>query len=395
MLAGGSRADLALMALTQAQQLLESAAPAEAAARELAAVHIALGQVLLALLQYDRAEAALHQGLSLAAELADELAVGTVCLQLGLVAVGRNERALAAERFGRARLHLEAVGDLSASPRPRRNCRLAHQRGDLAEAERGYGEALALAQGAEQDALAAQLHLSLAQVTEQPSTTTPPRPLCRGHPGIPAESDAPALAAAEAGLAELLLHQGQFATARIHAEAARAVAEGPAGRAMPWRAYLLLQRIAAAEGDGAKADHWRRRTQETFAASPDAEGVRSHWRPLVEMVARACHGERWPKRPWNGWSAWKHEEWQQLAQAIWRILSGERGEDLWRDLDHIDALVCGRSWSAWGSTATRDGPRRAGRVRGAGRRCGQQSPIEAGKRVITAGRTAGRGAVCP
>jgi tetratricopeptide (TPR) repeat protein len=274
--------------------------------------------------------------------LADELAVGTVCLQLGLVAVGRNERALAAERFGRARLHLEAVGDsVGVASATAQLAALAHQRGDLAEAERGYGEALALAQGAEQDALAAQLHLSLAQVTEQAEHYD----AAQGHYAeairvYQQNQMRPALAAAEAGLAELLLHQGQFATARIHAEAARAVAEGPAGRAMPWRAYLLLQRIAAAEGDGAKADHWRRRTQETFAASPDAEGVRSHWRPLVEMVARACHGEALAQEAVERVERLEaSEEWQQLAQAIWRILSGERGEDLWRDLDHIDALV--------------------------------------------------------
>ena len=32
-------------------------------------------------------------------------------------------------------------------------------------------------------------------------------------------------------------------------------------------------------------------------------------------------------------------EWQHLAEAIWRILDGERGSALYEELDHIDALV--------------------------------------------------------
>ena len=32
-------------------------------------------------------------------------------------------------------------------------------------------------------------------------------------------------------------------------------------------------------------------------------------------------------------------EWGELAGSIWRILSGERGEELYAELDHVDALV--------------------------------------------------------
>ena len=33
------------------------------------------------------------------------------------------------------------------------------------------------------------------------------------------------------------------------------------------------------------------------------------------------------------------EEWQQLAQTIWKVLGGGRGEELFAELDHVDALV--------------------------------------------------------
>jgi hypothetical protein len=144
-------------------------------------------------------------------------------------------------------------------------------------------------------------------------------------------------------LASLFLDEGQTEKARIHAEAARATAEGSSPDVHPWKVYALLQRIAEAEKDQEMAAHWRTRVQEDFAASPESKPVLERWRPIIRGVAAACRGEALSGETVGLLEKLEAvEQWQKLAATIWRILDGERNAALCAELDHVDALIVQR-----------------------------------------------------
>ncbi|HHX64109.1 MAG TPA: tetratricopeptide repeat protein, partial [Chloroflexi bacterium] len=272
----------------------------------------------------------------------DSRAIGAIQMQLGLIAAARQDVDSARRRFEQALEQMETAQDLAGMATIWNQLgSLAWQLQDLDEAEKCYHRALEMAHKAEHVLMEAQSHMRLAQIAAHTGRSQVAQNHYAQAIRIYQEHDLqPALASAEAALAELLLHTGELQNARVHAEAARAVAEslGPAGR--HWEACLLLQRIAEAEGDEEKIIHWRSRTHEAFAASPEAERVRESWGQLIEAVIKSCRGEAMDAETVElVESLEKNEEWEALAIAIWRILGGERGSDLYEYLDHIDALV--------------------------------------------------------
>jgi len=151
-----------------------------------------------------------------------------------------------------------------------------------------------------------------------------------------------AVVATEMALARLLLEEGQPQNAKIHAEAARAVAEGSPD-AHPWQVYVLLRRIAEEGKDAEKEAHWRARAQESFASSSESKAVLRQWRPVIVGAARACRGEALDSATVELLEKLESTtQWQKLAATVWRILGGERGAELAAELDHVDALIVRR-----------------------------------------------------
>ncbi|MGI5917731.1 MAG: tetratricopeptide repeat protein [Anaerolineae bacterium] len=338
----GGRADAALATYVRALRLLEKLDNIGPARRELVWLYEDMGQVYLAAMQMERAEHVLEKGLELAVAPDDSRAIGAIQMQLGLIAAARQDVDSARRRFEQALEQMETAQDLAGMATIWNQLgSLAWQLQDLDEAEKCYHRALEMAHKAEHVLMEAQSHMRLAQIAAHTGRSQVAQNHYAQAIRIYQEHDLqPALASAEAALAELLLHTGELQNARVHAEAARAVAEslGPAGR--HWEACLLLQRIAEAEGDEEKIIHWRSRTHEAFAASPEAERVRESWGQLIEAVIKSCRGEAMDAETVElVESLEKNEEWEALAIAIWRILGGERGSDLYEYLDHIDALV--------------------------------------------------------
>jgi tetratricopeptide (TPR) repeat protein len=338
----GGRADAALATYMRALRLLEELDKSAAGRRELVSLYEDMGQVYLALMQMDRAEGVLQKGLDLGRAPEDSRAIGAMHMQMGLIAAARQDFRMARWRFEQALEQMQVANDIAGIATIWNQLgALAWQLQELDEAEECYEQALEMARKADHVLMIAQAHMRLAQVT---AGTGRPQ-VAQNHYAqairIYQENNLhPALASAEAALAELLLSLGELQNARVHAEAARAVAEslGPAGR--HWEACFLLQRIAEAEGDGKKIDHWRARTREAFAASPEADRVRESWDQLISTVVQSCRGEAMDAETVDlVESLEKNEEWERLADAIWRILGGERGVDLYEYLDYIDALV--------------------------------------------------------
>jgi len=334
----------AASAYARALELLGALMTNPDARRELMLLQADLGGLLLVAGQMDKAEEAYQRGLALAEELGDRYRRGTMSAQLGTIAFAREQPEQAKRLCEAALEHLQGSEDYAGTATVWGQLAAIALRGsDLAEAKRCYEQALELTRKAGNALFEAQILVQLAQVAEQ---TRQPRE---------AEADyvqalriyqernvRQAVVATEMALARLLLGEGQPQNARIHAEAARVVAEGSPD-VHPWQVYVLLRRIAEEEKDVEKVAHWRARAQEAFASSPESKAVLRQWRPMIVGAARACRGEALDsgtvelleKLEGTG-------QWQKLAATIWRILGGERGEELVAELDHVDALIVRR-----------------------------------------------------
>lgn len=357
LLASG-RVDAALGYSTRALDLFSSQPTGPATQRELLALHRELGDAHLAAGRLDQAQEAYQQGLALAGRIGNERAMGSMEAQLATIATIRGDPERASQLLQTALEHFRASGDTAAMAMTWSQLgALAHHASDASEAERCYQRALELAKEATRPLLEGQALVQLAQLAEE-----------AGRPHDAEERYAEAVrvyqrhdfqspaASAEIALAELLLRQGQLRDARVHAEAACTVMEGSTPRAPVWRAYALLRRIAKAEGDDQSEARWRERARESFAGSTEAEHVFEQWRAVIQGVSRACRGEALDGETVGLLENLEaHEEWRDLVSAIWRILGGERGPEVFGDLDHVDALVTRRILTAIEAPGMADG----------------------------------------
>ena len=225
---------------------------------------------------------------------------------------------------------------------------LAWHSADLEEADRCYQHALDLAREAGQPLVEAQVHLQLALTARQADRLDDAEGHYTQAIRIYQENNIRAgLASAEVALAELLLGEGEVERARVHAEAARAVAEDSRVAFDAWAVYALLQRIAEAQGDAERVAQWRAKTQESFAHSPEAGQVLQQWQSVITGVANAARGETLDADTVALLEQLEErQEWRDLVGVIWRILGGERGRELYAELDHVDALVVRRTLEA-------------------------------------------------
>ena len=337
------RMDGALPAYAQALQLLKGTGERAEVRREILSVHADLGEALLITAQLDKAQEVCQTGLEMATELQDKKAMGALTAKLGAVAVARQQPELARQHFENALELMSATDDPASTARIWDQLgMLAWQfQGDLAEAERCFDQVVQLSQGANQFMLQAQALTQLAQVAQSSGRPDDAETRYTQALSIYREQNIrPAVVSTEATLAEMLLRQGDLLKAGAHAEAARVVAEGIGAESRPWEVYLLLRRIAQAEGNEGKVKRWHVRAQESFAGSTEAEQVRQRWQTLIQTVARSCRGEALDLETVELVEKLETTaEWQGLAQTIWRVLRGERGPQLHGDLDLVDATV--------------------------------------------------------
>ncbi|MFH1086682.1 MAG: hypothetical protein V1772_13085, partial [Chloroflexota bacterium] len=339
--------EAAYQVYAQALELLSQATASRAMRAERLALYEDLAELSLAAGQFGAAEEHCQRGLDLAAQLGDQPMTAALRLHLAGAHAARDQGAAAREQLTQALDLYAALDDKGhLSVVWERLGALALGDGQPDEALRSLGTALELARAAEQPLRVAQLHLHLAQVAE----STDRLDAAAEHYGqamvlYQQQDQRSAQASAELALAGLLLRRGAASQARVHAEAARVLAEGLAdqgleGQGQPWEAYALLQRIADAEGNPAAVARWRRRAREACAASPASEAVRQQWQPLIASVAASCRGAALSIETVAAVEELeKSADWQALAAAIWRVLGGERGDDLYDTLDHVDAFI--------------------------------------------------------
>lgn len=342
------RGDAAVAALTAALGAL-SEARGDEARQEAMLARQDLGDAYLAGGRPTEAAEAYRQGLEMARERDDRRLMGTLNAQLGTIAMAQDDKGTARQHLEAALFDLQTTNDAAAmSAIWSQLGTLAWRGADLEEAERCYQQALELARQAGQPLVEAQVHLQLALTARQADRLAD----AEGHYTqairiYQENSVRTGLVSAEVALAELLLGEGELEKARVHAEAARAVAEDPRVTFDAWAVYALLQRIAEAQGDAERGAHWRAKTQEAFAHSPEAQQVQQQWQSVITGVANAARGETLDANTVELLEQLEgRQEWRDLVGVIWRILGGERGAELYAELDHVDALVVRRTLEA-------------------------------------------------
>jgi len=346
------RADMAVSSLTAALAALSATTGPEArqeamlAQQDLGDAHLAGGRLADAADSY-------RKGLEMAREADDPRLMGTLNAQLGTIAMARDDKDAARQHLEAALFHLQTVGDAAAMAAIWSQLgTLAWHSTDLDEADRCYQQALELARQAERPLVEAQVHLQLALTARQADRLSDAEAHYSQAIGLYQDNMAQGnvragLASAEVALAELLLAEGEVEKARVHAEAARAVAEDPRVAFDAWAVYALLQRIAEVQGDAERVAHWRAKTQESFAHSPEAQQVLQQWQDTITAVANAARGEALDAQTVALLEQLEErQEWHDLVGIIWRVLEGERGQELYAELDHVDALVVRRMLQA-------------------------------------------------
>lgn len=335
------RPDMALGVLQMAAELLGDVHLAEAQ-RALVSTLGDQSALLLAVGQGEKAEQASQAALQLATTLQETSVMGVLHAQLGAVAMARNDAVGAREQL------LAAIELLAQNPEDSAVASLWSQLGalawdtshDAAEAERCLTQASTWAERTGQTPLRVQVEAQLADIEEATGRLPEAEArllqtaeMCEARDYIPGQLSA------EIALSEYYLRRHNLPQAKLHAEQARLVADNqPQG--FPWQVYGLLRQIAEIEGVSDQERHWRRQEQEVFIASPESQLVRQQWAQLIEAVARACRGQAMDVETAERVEKLEAQpEWREMAQAIWRILGGERGEALYAALDHLDATV--------------------------------------------------------
>ncbi len=356
----GRRYDLALVPLQRGIEALNDLGREPAARRERAELYAELAETLIATGQYQEAEQQCQAGLREITSLSDPATEGGLHARMGVIAVRRNQAEQAREHYARALEQMRRAQDAPGMAAIETQLASLAMRppADLDRAREHLARALGHAHDSENALLEGQIVVQLAQVAAQSGDGAEAERLFRQALALYAEHDiTPGLIASRASLAELLLQQGRAEDARAEAEAALETAESAGPDMVPWELYLLLQRIAQERGQAEELARWRAATQTAFARSPQAGPIRMRWQSVINAVAQGARGETMDAEVAQTIEEMETvADWRNLGRAIMRILSGERGDALWRDLDHMDAVIVRAILEALAEQPEQDAP---------------------------------------
>ncbi|MHB1355423.1 MAG: hypothetical protein ACYCZF_05535 [Anaerolineae bacterium] len=304
-----------------------------------------LVEMMMAAREFGNAGQIGERALLLATELDDIAVLGRLNYELAAIVYNQGDRERTKQYAESAMHYLEAENNLGGQAEVwRLLATLNMQEGHSTEACQQLQRALELARLAEIPQMVADTLVRLGQVLVKEERLAEAETAYMQALALFQEHNArPSQATTEVALSELLLNEGQIASARSHAEAARALAEGMGSIAQPWVIFDLLERIAIAEEDAARALVWRRRARESLAESPQADAIMARWRPLLQKLAAVCNGEVLDDETLANLEKMEAEaDNPELFAAIWRVLGGERGSDLYESLGMAQAVLVKR-----------------------------------------------------
>lgn len=166
------------------------------------------------------------------------------------------------------------------------------------------------------------------------------------------------VAVASSNLADLLLAQNRLDEAEQYARQAATIKATLDLSAEPWKTFQILAEIADKRGQPDEARTWRRKGQETFAAFAGSDTqMQRHmqtWQPRIQAIVLAVGGNDEARQAVEQLCdrLAQTDDWKNIAVVVRRILNGERGNDLFDDLDRTDAYLVNRILQALGGGET-------------------------------------------
>jgi tetratricopeptide (TPR) repeat protein len=327
-------------ALTLSEQL----EPSNDVKQQRGTIYTDLGDVFRGLGEFDRAQQAYENSLAIKKEIDDLRGVAVVEEQLGMLAMLQDDLTTAIDRYRSALATaqqlqapaMEAVAwhqlgrvyeedkDYTAADRAyRESARINEQQGNMAGAASTYGQ-LAI------------LNVRMQKLPEAEQWYR------KALASFRAVGDKPGESRQLNNFASLLANQPNRLTKAYQlALAALEIKQtlDPA-TAEIWKTYILLARIATAQGETDAAKEYHQLARTTKAAFAGTQYELQQYAPLIELVVAAV-GDAVAREQLEPVLVQMMENgWGQLVAAIRRVLAGEREvEALWDDLDLEDAMI--------------------------------------------------------
>ncbi len=341
-LRGTQHADVAVRSLNEALDLLDPFDANEATRTRRAEIYSDLLEVHLQLGQIEDAASACQRGLSALGDLENPQLRANLHTRAAFLAVRQNDLDKAREELQEAATIMTTTGDLAGLAAIENQLATLDLRSPdgIPSAMEHLSRAIGHARDGGQWLVEAQLHSQRAQLaTQQRNFDAAENELREAIALYESNGASGLLTMARATLAEFLLRLSRPEEAQSEAELAL-VAGKASGQGIPWELYLLLQRIAAAREDEAQYARWRALTTETYAQSPAAASVVNRFAPLFDALVKVSQGEAMDTDAAEMLESMENNaQSKELAQSLWRVLSGERGEVLFANLDHVGTAV--------------------------------------------------------
>jgi tetratricopeptide (TPR) repeat protein len=323
--------------------------------RQIGMYHTDLALVLTRLGQHALARQEYGIALEISNQVKDNSQKTDVLGALGTLALSENNLAEARRLYTEALESYRSIGDKQAeSIFLHQLGSVARQSRDLEEAERCYKQSLYISENIGDLAGAASTCTSLGNISEDGGRAKDAERWHRKAIALaePLENQKD-LALYHNNLAHILLLQNQLDEAESCAYSAVKILETLDLSAQPWNTYYILAEIAKKRGQLDKSIQWRRREQETrlaFEVDSQADtntlGVCQEADQWSDVVAKIVVVDQ-AKQPdidldnFLDMMATK-KVWRNLIIAIRRILNGERGMELFDDLDDINSAIVRR-----------------------------------------------------
>jgi len=341
-LRGTQHADVAVRSLNEALDLLDPFDANEATRTRRAEIYSDLLEVHLQLGQIEDAASACQRGLSALGDLENPQLRSNLHTRAAFLAIRQNDLDKAREELHEAAAIMTANGDLAGLAAVENQLATLDLRSPdgIPSAMEHLNRAIGHARDGGQWLVEAQLHSQRSQLAAQQRDLHAAENELREAIALYESNGATGLLTmARATLAEFLLRLSRPEEAQSEAELAL-LAGKASGQGIPWELYLLLQRIATAREDEAEQARWRALTIEAYAQSSAAAAVVSRFTPLFDALVKASQGEAMDTDAAEMLESMENNaQSKELAQSLWRVLSGERGDVVFDKLDHVGTAV--------------------------------------------------------
>lgn len=328
------RPDQAAAYYRQKLAMLEQLEQSDGVKRQTGAAQTDLADVLADMGQYGPARAAYQAALAIAKEQNDGRQLGVVNGQLGTLAMREGDLAEAERRYKAALATFQRLNE------PGTEAVVWHQLGYVYDearqwepAEAAYRESARITEAQGDRAGAARTWNQLAIVTEKAGKPAAAEAWYRkAIEGFRAIGDETSPSKILSNLAGLLQSQpGRLDEARQLAEEALAIKQTlDPGAAEIWTTYTILAKIADQQGRAAAAQDYRRQARAARAAFDGTQHELKKHQDLIVAVIAAVQGHAEARDVVAQHQAAMRQggaSWSQVADAIDRLLAGERDED--------------------------------------------------------------------